>query len=262
MTNPPAARTFVRRLAVGALALAAGVAAWALTPRLGGDRHILTLSFDDANAQGPSETPAEQPRPSRRQQAPAATAAAPALSAADQADVARAERYLNDVQTLQARFAQVGASGRTLPGTLSLRRPGRMRFEYDPPVKLLIVADGSQVTMADFSDGTFSQWPLGWTSASFLAAEKVVLSGDLTVTGVTRAAGELRLTMIQTSRPQEGRVEIAFADRPLMLKGWTTWDSKGTRVDVTLNALKTGMPLANDLFRFDEHALKRAKEQR
>jgi outer membrane lipoprotein-sorting protein len=102
---------------------------------------------------------------------------------------------------------------------------------------------------------------LGWTSASFLAAEQVKLSGDLTVTGLTSAAGELRIMLMQTKRPQEGRVELLFAADPLLLKGWTVWDAKNVPVTVALTNLRTGVSLARDLFRFDESQLRRDRFQ-
>ena len=66
---------------------------------------------------------------------------------------------------------------RVVQGTLYIRRPGRMRFEYDAPSKLKIVADGSQVTMWDPTTRDFGQWPIGWTAASFLVKEPLSLVG-------------------------------------------------------------------------------------
>jgi outer membrane lipoprotein-sorting protein len=238
---------------LGILAVAASV--WLLAPV--NDQAGLRVAAAQAQNQSPPGT--QTPRkPRRKAETPAP---APVLPVNEQAEIQRVEQYLNSIQTLQARFMQTGSDGRMAAGTLSLQRPGRMRFEYDPPATILIVADGSQVTMADFKDHSMSQWPIGWTSASFLAAERVKLSGDLTVTGITRAAGELRLTLIQTKKPQDGRVEMVFADQPLLLKGWTVWDAKNVPVSVSLSNLHTGVTLSRDLFRFDESMLKRDRFQ-
>jgi hypothetical protein len=113
-------------------------------------------------------------------------------------DVAAVERYFNGLRTLQARFVQSNPGGTVVQGTLSIRRPGRMRFEYDPPSQLKIVADGSQVTMWDIANRDFGQWPIGWTAASFLVKEPMVLQGgDLAVEKVERADGMLQLTLSQ-----------------------------------------------------------------
>lgn len=239
----------------GLTVLAVAAAAWLLSPTAAD--HPTGLGPAAALAQAPTDKPpARTPR-----RKPEETTPAPVLPLNQQAEIQRVEQYLNGIRSLQARFTQTGGDGRMAPGTLSLQRPGRMRFEYDPPATILIVADGSQVTLADFKDKSMSQWPIGWTSASFLAAEQVKLSGDLTVTGVTSSAGELRVTLIQTKRPQEGRVELAFAADPLLLKGWTVWDTKNVPVTVALSNLRTGVNLSRDLFRFDESQLKRDRFQ-
>lgn len=244
------------RLALGLGALAMAASAWLLTPVVDG-----RLALHVAAAAQAQTPPAHQQTP-RRPRRQVEEVPPPVVPVDQQAEVQRIEQYLNSIQTLQARFIQTGSDGRVAPGTLYLQRPGRMRFEYDPPATILIVADGSQVTMADFKDRSMSQWPIGWTSASFLAAERVKLNGgDLTVTGVTRANGELRVNLIQTKRPQEGRVEMVFADDPMLLKGWTVWDSKNVPIAVTLSNIHTGLPLSRDLFRFDESKLKRDRFQ-
>src|SRR5213596_1134392 len=88
-----------------------------------------------------------------------------------QTGVAEVERYVNSIRTLQARFVQSNPNGSVVQGTLYVRRPGRMRFQYDPPSQLKVVADGTQVTMWDPASKDFGQWPIGWTAASFLTKE-------------------------------------------------------------------------------------------
>jgi outer membrane lipoprotein-sorting protein len=166
--------------------------------------------------------------------------------------VAEVERYFNGIRTLQARFVQSNPNGTVVQGTLSVSRPGRMRFEYDPPSQLKIVADGSQVTMWDIANRDFGQWPIGWTAASFLVREPLVLQGgDLTVEKVERADGMLQLTMSQTRKPNEGKVIVRVNENPMVLRGWSIIDNRGQRVDVSLNGLQTGLPLAASLFKFD-----------
>lgn len=181
-------------------------------------------------------------------------AQAPALAQAPASNpqVAEVERYFNGVRTMQARFVQSNPGGTVVQGTLSVSRPGRMRFEYDPPSQLKIVADGSQVTMWDIANRDFGQWPIGWTAASFLVREPMVLQGgDLTVEKIERTDGMLQLTMSQTRKPNEGKVIVRLGENPMVLRGWSIIDSRGQRVDVSLNGLQTGLPLAASLFKFD-----------
>jgi outer membrane lipoprotein-sorting protein len=168
-----------------------------------------------------------------------------------QADVAQVEQYFNSVRTMQARFVQTNPDGSTVQGTLSISRPGKMRFEYDPPSKLKVVADGLQVTMWDPATRDFGQWPIGWTAASFLLKDPFKLSGDLTVESVRRADGLMQLTVVQTRKPQEGKVIVRVAENPLQLRGWSIIDTRGNQVNVALSDLKTGMQLAASLFKYD-----------
>lgn len=187
-------------------------------------------------------------------QAQAQTSAqqAQAQAQASNPQVAEVERYFNGIRTMQARFVQSNPGGTVVQGTLSVSRPGRMRFEYDPPSQLKIVADGSQVTMWDIPNRDFGQWPIGWTAASFLVREPMVLQGgDLTVEKVERADGMLQLTMSQTKKPNEGKVIVRLGENPMVLRGWSIIDNRGQRVDVSLNGLQTGLQLAPALFKYD-----------
>jgi outer membrane lipoprotein-sorting protein len=168
-----------------------------------------------------------------------------------QAGVPEVERYFNSIRTLQARFVQSNPNGGVVQGTLYLRRPGRMRFEYDAPSQLKIVADGSQVTMWDPPNRDFGQWPIGWTAASFLVKEPFQLSGDLTVEAMQRQDGLLALTVVQTRKPQEGKIIVRLSENPLQLRGWSILDNRGNTVNVTLTDLKTGTQLADSLFKYD-----------
>ncbi len=191
----------------------------------------LLLSFTTVLAAGPATA-------QNVAQVPAATA-----------DV---EKYFNSIRTLKARFVQSNPNGSVVQGTLYVRRPGRMRFEYDAPSQLKIVADGSQVTMWDPTTKDFGQWPIGWTAASFLVKEPLSLSGgDLQVEKAERQDGMLQLTMSQAKKPQEGKVIVRVSENPMMLRGWTIIDSRGNQVNVSLQDVQAGTQLADSLFKFD-----------
>jgi outer membrane lipoprotein-sorting protein len=218
---------------------------------------VLMSLFEVAVAQAPGQGGMAPPDVTRRprQRAPETVPqqAAPqqAAPATVDSNLAEVEQYVNSIRTLQARFVQNSPNGSVGHGTLYVRRPGRMRFEYDPPSKLKIVADGSQVTMWNTATRDFGQWPIGWTAASFLVKEPFRLSGDLKVEKVERANGLLVLTMSQVRKPQEGRVVVRLAENPLQLRGWSIIDGRGQRVDVALSNVQTGGQLADSLFRFD-----------
>jgi outer membrane lipoprotein-sorting protein len=163
--------------------------------------------------------------------------------------VPQIEQYFNGIRSLKARFVQSNPNGSVVQGTLYVRRPGRMRFEYDAPSQLKIVADGMQVTMWDNATRDFGQWPIGWTAASFLVKDPLVLSGDLTVEKLERVNGLIEATMSQARRPQEGKVIVRLGENPLLLRGWTIIDNRGNRVTVSLSDMQTGLQLADSLFK-------------
>ncbi len=208
---------------------------------------VLLMSAVTADAQ---TTPS---RPVRQRTQPAPDAQPPAATPAPVpgAGVAEVEQYFNSIRTLQARFIQSNPNGTIVQGNLYMRRPGRMRFEYDPPSQLKIVADGNQVTLWDIPNRDFSQWPIGWTAASFLVKDPMTLSGDLKVEQIQHVNGEVQLTLVQTRKPQEGKVIVRLAEGPLLLRGWSIIDSRGQRVDISLQDIRTGLQLADSLFKYD-----------
>ena len=163
--------------------------------------------------------------------------------------VPQIEQYFNGIKSLKARFVQSNPNGSVVQGTLYVRRPGRMRFEYDAPSQLKIVADGWQVTMWDNATRDFGQWPIGWTAASFLVKDPLSLTGDLQVEKIERVNGMIEATMSQARKSQEGKVIVRLAENPLLLRGWTIIDNRGNRVTVSLADMQTGLQLADSLFK-------------
>jgi len=179
-------------------------------------------------------------------------AGAPRNAEAQQGNTQEVEAYINSIRTLQARFVQSNPNGSNVQGTLYVSRPGKMRFQYDPPSQLKIVADGRQVTMWDPANKDFGQWPIGWTAASFLVMQPFRLSGDITVVANQRTPdGLLALTLVQTRKPQEGKVIVRLSENPMQLRGWSIIDNRGNKVDVALTNLQTGLQLADSLFKYD-----------
>lgn len=186
--------------------------------------------------------------PAAAQQRRQAPAPAPATMPSAE-DIARAEAHLNAIRTLRARFLQVDQRGMVAEGTLWLQRPGRMRFEYDPPSPVLIVADGTTVTFQDRQLGQTSTVFLGQTPLSIILAERVRLAGDVTITGGERISGRLEIAMVRTATPREGTLILAFATEPFALAQWRVIDAQAQEVRVSLSRIERDMPLEARLFR-------------
>lgn len=181
-----------------------------------------------------------------------ATAASSALSAQDQAVVAEVETYLNGIHTLKSRFLQVAPNGRQTTGTFYLSRPGKMRLEYDPPVKDFIVADGTFIFYWDGEMRQQSSAPIGSSLADFILRPNIRLSGDVRVTNVFRAPGVVEVSLVQTDDPGKGTLTLVFEDHPFQLRKWRVVDAQGLTTEVALLNPESGMPLDRDLFYFVE----------
>ena len=175
---------------------------------------------------------------------------APNLSPQDKADIARVEAYLNGLKSLKAHFLQVAQDGGVSEGTAWLERPGRMRFEYDPPVPILVVGDGTFVIFHDKELGQIDRIPLGATPLAFILRDEVKLSGGLSVDKVERQRGVLRVTLFDTARPKEGRLTLTFSDGPLTLRQWQVIDAQGKATNITLNDVALNETLPGRLFVF------------
>jgi outer membrane lipoprotein-sorting protein len=183
--------------------------------------------------------------------APAATQA-PTLSAEDEATLTRIENYLNGIRTLSARFIQVTDDGRLAEGSLALSRPGKMRFEYDPPIPILMVADGFSLLYYDKELEQATFLPLWETPLWFLIRDKVVLRDSLEVTGIELDKGILNLGFRNPERADEGEVTLVFSDEPLQLIKWRIEDPQGFATEVSLLDLRRNEKLNPALFDYDD----------
>jgi outer membrane lipoprotein-sorting protein len=183
--------------------------------------------------------------------APAALGAqAAALTAQDRADIARIEAYMNGLRTLKARFLQVAPDGTTSGGTAWLERPGRMRFQYDPPTPLLLVAGHGIVVYNDRQLNQTSNIPLSSTPLGLLLSDNLKLSGDVTVTNVGRQPGQVQITLVRTGSPGDGNLTLVFADNPLALRQWSVIDAQRQETRVSLFNIELGGHFDDELFRF------------
>jgi outer membrane lipoprotein-sorting protein len=181
-----------------------------------------------------------------------ASAAAPpksvALSADQKADVERVQGYLNGIRTLASRFDQYSGEGNQASGQLWLARPGRMRFEYDAPVPVLLVANGKNIFYYDKELQQVSELRVNETPAGFLLRDQITLSGDVTLTRFEHKPGAIRLTIVQTSEPGQGAATLVLDDRPLQLRQWTIVDPQQREVTVALTDPHYGAPVDEKLF--------------
>jgi outer membrane lipoprotein-sorting protein len=176
--------------------------------------------------------------------------AAAALPPSQRELVQRIEAYFNGIRTLSADFQQLAPDGGLSTGKLYIdRERAGMRFDYDPPSRILLVAPGDWRLI--FYDGSIKQVnviPLSETPLGFILNEQVRLEGDVTVQDVRERADEIDIALVRTKEPDQGRVVLTFARRPIELRRWSVTDAQGLITTIQLAGLRTGMPLDRDLF--------------
>ncbi len=176
-----------------------------------------------------------------------AQAASPAVTN----EVAQAEAYFQGLKTVKSRFTQTSPDGSQIRGTFYLNRPGKLRFEYDPPSKDFVVADGLFIYFYDGAVKQQSNAPISQTLADFLLRKDLKLSGDLKVTKIMRAGGLLQITMIQRDEPKAGELTLGFVESPkYQLKKWRVKDSVGNITETELFDMQSGVKLPSSLFAY------------
>lgn len=171
------------------------------------------------------------------------------LADADRADVARIETYLTNLHTLKARFLQVAPNNSVSEGVVWLDRPGRMRFQYDPPSPFLLVANYGLVVFNDRQLQQTSNIPLSQTPLGIILADKVKLSGDVTIVGFRRQPGQIIVALQRTSSPSDGNITLVFSDQPLALQQWIVVDQQRQTTSVKLYNVELGGKFDATLFK-------------
>jgi outer membrane lipoprotein-sorting protein len=174
------------------------------------------------------------------------------LSDADEAILVRVSTYLNGLRALKGRFLQVGPDGKTTQGTMWLERPGRMRFQYDKPSPLLLVAGHGVVTFYDAQLGQTTNLSVTQTPLGLLLADTITLSGDVTVTEFEQSGGRLIITLVRTKSPGDGSLTLMLNADPLALVGWSVVDAEGRETRLRISDIQLGGTFDESLFKFTD----------
>ncbi|HVZ29952.1 MAG TPA: outer-membrane lipoprotein carrier protein LolA [Asticcacaulis sp.] len=176
---------------------------------------------------------------------------APDFNAADKARIAKATAYLQNLGAANGRFEQTDFRNRVTQGNWYLSRPGKMRFEYDPPSSLLIVSDGNQVKMWDPRLQSLDSYPLSETPLSLFLARQIRFDLGVIVTQVTSNANGFTLKARDRRKQVEGFVMLGFNQAPdgsVSLREWTVVDQQGRPTTVKLVSFQRDSVAKADLF--------------
>lgn len=180
----------------------------------------------------------------------------PAL--AEKIPLGELSRYLNSLKTAEAEFTQVNADGSISTGKVYINRPGRVRFEYAPPDRTLVLASGGQVAIFDAkSNLPPEQYPLARTPLNLILAQKVDLERARMVVGHTSDDKTTSVVAQDPEHPEYGTIRMVFGGQPTELRQWVITDNTGGQTKVILGDLKKGATYQPSLFSINYEADRR-----
>ena len=190
--------------------------------------------------------------------APAAIAlpATTSIAAPASGDLAAVQKHLTSVNSMTAHFTQTDRAGKVLTGTLSLKKPGKIRFQYEKGVPILIVGDGKALYFIDYSVNQVQRWPIGDSPLSVL----IDPSKDMSKFAHVVPGGDPRIVSVEASdpkHPEYGKITLVFAREDsapggLMLQGWVALDSQNNRTTVRLSDQKFNVGVSDNTFRWND----------
>jgi outer membrane lipoprotein-sorting protein len=168
------------------------------------------------------------------------------------AQAAKVSNYLSSLQTLVGNFVQVGPDGSKTRGDFYIQKPGKVRFEYDPPTPIDIIADGSSLVVRDRNLATQDVYPLSQTPLRFLLSDRIDLMKDTNVVNVTAddvfisVTIEERQALVGTSR-----LMLMIGAKDGQLKQWTVTDPQGYDTTIAVYNLDSTKKVDPSLFKID-----------
>ena len=174
----------------------------------------------------------------------------PNFSESDRADLKRISTYLNTMRSVQGRFTQVNADGKTEQGQFYLKKPGRVRFEYEKPNPNVVVADGTTLAVENSSLKTTDRYPITNSPLRLLLSDNADLSLDPRVSAIKHEAGAILVTARENSGPATGAITLTLADSGgnLELRQWDVVDAQGAHTTVVVNDMQQVADIPADKF--------------
>ncbi len=193
---------------------------------------------------------AAQPGQDLRPRTPAPGVTVTLEGAERAAALAQANVALNAVARMQGRFVQTAPDGARAAGAFYMEKPGRLRFQYDPPAALLIVSDGSVVAVRDTALRTTERTPLRSTPLNLILGQRIDLARDARITRVARNGQFLMITARDRSGELDGQITLNF--NGAALSSWMVIDSVGATTSIALSEVTQPASLDRSLFRLED----------
>ena len=179
--------------------------------------------------------------------------------AAEKISLNEISSYFNAMTTAEAQFSQITDTGETSTGRLFIRRPGRIRFEYDPPEATLVVVGGGQVAVFDpKSRDEPLRFPLRHSPLNLVLEREVDLAQRDMVVAHFEVESQTAVTLQDPENPDYGFIQLIFNDNPVQLHQWVVQDNSGGQTHIILDSLTRGGKLSNMLFNIQHEMRKRS----
>src|ERR1700761_136150 len=175
--------------------------------------------------------------------------AAPKFNASDAADLDKISAYLNGIKTMRGGFVQIGPQGQVDSGQFYILKPGKMRFDYDPPNPTLVISDGLSIAVYNTKLSTSQRYPLISTPLDLLLSDHLDLKDDSDILSVEHQTGELIVNARASGKNASGDITIVFAYPNIELRQWTIIDAQGLPTTVSLRDVMQGIPLPESAFK-------------
>ena len=186
-----------------------------------------------------------------------AALAAPVIAAPAAApELQQVQAHLAAVSSMTANFTQTDRAGKVLTGVMTMKKPGKIRFQYEKGVPILVVADGNSLYFIDYSVRQLQRWPIGKSPLAVLLDPKRDISPYATLQPTTNP-NVISVEVRDPKRPEFGRITMVFAKTPsapggLVMQGWVALDSQNNRTTIKLTNQKFNTPVSDGAFKFDD----------
>lgn len=168
----------------------------------------------------------------------------------NRATINRLEDYLSGLTTIVSDFTQIAPDGTLTSGKFYLQRPGKMRWQYNPPTPILMVANGSELVYYDVELEQVSHIPLDSTLIGFLAQNPIRFDKTVGIEEIENNAGVIRIKVAMRDKPSNGELTLEFSDNPLLIRNMVVRDANSQITTVSLNNARFGAALEEKLFIF------------
>jgi len=180
-------------------------------------------------------------------------------SAEQVAQLDKISAYMNSIHTLRSNFVQIGPDGGTDQGQVYIEKPGRIRFSYNPPNPLLVVATNGRVYVKNSRLNTVESYDLSDTPLGLLLNDKVDLAHNKAVLGVREQDGALVVQARTTTNRNNSNITLLFSLPGLELRQWTIKDNQDGITTVALQSPQLGAPLDEALFTVPQKAPRQSR---